>query len=272
MPHIVITPPGRLGLPAGRELWDAREVLYRFGQRDILLRYRQTAVGVAWVLIQPLAAAGIFSIVFGQIADLPSDGIPYFLFSYMGMLAWNLFNGVVSRAAPSLVGNQSLISKVFFPRMLVPMASVLAVMIDFLVAVALGAVLLALYGVNPGWPVLLLPVWALLLALMASGLALAASSIMVKYRDVAYVLPWLMQILLFASPVAYSLDAIPTSLRWLYELNPLTWFLELFRYSLLGIDAPAAWQIVGAVTASLIAAFLGTVVFQRFEREFADVI
>jgi len=224
------------------------------------------------VLIQPLAAAGIFSIVFGQIAELPSNGLPYFLFSYMGMLAWNLFSGVVTRAAPSLVGNQALISKVFFPRVLVPLSSMLSVVIDFVVALALGVVLLVFYRVNPGWAVLLLPFWAFGLVLLGAGLGLAASSVMVKYRDVGYVLPWLMQILLFASPVAFSLDAVPANLLWLYEANPLTWFLEGFRHVLLGLPAPEPWQVAGAVVVSVVAFLGGTVVFQRFEREFADVI
>lgn len=272
MDKIIITPPGRLSLPRFRELWEAREVLYRFGLRDVLLRYRQTAVGVAWVLIQPLMAAGVFAIVFGQVAELPSSGIPYFLFSYVGMLAWNLFNGVISRAAPSLVGNQALVSKVFFPRLLVPLSSALAVLIDFGVALALGAVLLVAYGVNPGWAVLLLPVWAAMVLILAAGIALAASAIMVKYRDVGYVLPWVMQVLLYASPVAYSLEVVPADLLWLFNANPLTWILEGFRFSLLGLTAPPTWQIVGSVAAPLAVFLAGTLVFQHYEREFADVI
>lgn len=272
MDKIVITPPGRLALPRVAELWEAREVLYRFGLRDVLLRYRQTAVGVAWVLIQPLMSAGIFAIVFGQVAELPSNGVPYFLFSYVGMLAWNLFNGVVTRAAPSLVGNQALVSKVFFPRLLVPLSSAFAVLIDFAVALAMGIVLLFVYQVNPGWGILLLPLWVLLMLMLASGMAVAASALMVKYRDVGYVLPWLMQVLLYVSPVAYSLEAVPENLLWLFNLNPLTWILEGFRFSLLGLAAPPAWQVVGAVAAAVLSFVAGTLVFQRYEREFADVI
>ncbi|KON74096.1 hypothetical protein M768_08300 [Cellulosimicrobium cellulans F16] len=272
MSQIVITPPGRFALPSVRELWEAREVLYRFGMRDVVLRYRQTAIGVLWVVLQPLAAAGIFSIVFGQVADLPSQGVPYFLFSYMSMLAWNLFNNVLTRAAPSLVGNQALVSKVFFPRMLVPLSTSLSVLLDFVVALALGAVLLVVNGINPGWPVLLLPLWALLLVLFASGLGLAASALMVKYRDVAYVLPWLTQILLYASPVAYSLEAVPDNLRWLFEANPITWYLELFRWSLLGLPAPDGWQVAAAAGAAVLVFLGGALWFQRFERQFADFI
>ncbi|SDC90015.1 lipopolysaccharide transport system permease protein [Sanguibacter gelidistatuariae] len=269
---IVITPPRRFSLPRLSELWEAREVLYQFGQRDIILRYRQTAIGVAWVLLQPIAAAGIFSIVFGRVAKLDSGGVPYFIFSYMGMLAWNLFAGVVTRAAPSLVSNQALVSKVFFPRMLVPLSTTLSVMLDFVVALGLGVVLLVVYGINPGWPALLLPVWAVLMVLLGAGAGLAASAIMVKYRDVAYIVPWLVQVMLFASPVAYSLDSVPKNLQGLYAANPLTWILEEFRWSLLGSAAPPTWQIGASVVVSLGVFVVGALIFQQFEREFADVI
>ncbi|MEU2201881.1 ABC transporter permease [Isoptericola sp. NPDC019482] len=269
---VVITPPGRLGLPRWSELWGAREVLYRFGQRDVLLRYRQTAVGVLWVFLQPLAAAGIFSLVFGTVADLPSDGLPYFLFSYGGMLAWNVFNQVVGRSAPSLVSNQALVSKVFFPRLLVPLSTAMSVLLDFAVALGLGVVLLFVYGVNPGWPVLLLPVWVALLVATALGIGVAAASIQVKYRDIGYVLPWALQLVLYASPVAYSVAAVPDDVRWLFEANPMTWFLEAFRWSFLGLAAPAPWQVLGMVAVSGVVLLGGVLVFQKNERLFADVI
>lgn len=268
----VITPPGRLPLPHVRELWEAREVALRFGQRDVVLRYRQTAIGVVWVLIQPLAAAGIFSIVFGSVAQLPSGGTPYFLFSFIGMLAWTLFSSIVGRSAPSLVANQSLVSKVFFPRMLVPISTTMSSLLDFTVGLGLGIVLLVIYGVNPGWPVLLLPVWVLLFLLLGLGIGLATSAWMVKYRDVAYVLPWVLQVGLFATPVAYSLDAVPADLEWIFLANPLSWLMEAFRYSMLGTAAPPVWQIVGAVVVSFAAFFAGAIVFQRNERSFADLI
>jgi len=268
----VITPPGRFSLPRWSELWEAREVAYRFAQRDILLRYRQTAVGVAWVVLQPLASAGIFSIVFGQVANLSSDGVPYFVFSYMGMLAWNLFNSVLGRAAPSLVSNQALVSKVFFPRMIVPLSSAASVLLDFLVSLVLGVILLVVYGINPGWPILLVPVWVVLVLLLASGLGLIASALQVKYRDVGYVLPWLTQILLYASPVAYAISAVPDNLRALFNANPLTWMLGMFRWSLLGLDRPPLWQIGGFAAAAGIVFYVGALFFQSWERNFADVI
>ncbi len=272
MKPTVILPPTRLALPRWRELWDAREVALRFGQRDVVLRYRQTAIGVIWVLLQPLAAAGIFSIIFGSVAQLPTGGIPYFLFSFISMLAWTLFSSVVTRAAPSLVANQALVSKVFFPRMLVPLSTVLSALLDFAVALVLGIVLLFVYRVNPGWPALLLPVWVLLFVLLGLGIGLAAAAWTVRYRDVQFVLPWLMQIALFATPVAYSIDAVPADLAWVFNANPVSWLMECFRFSMLGTPAPATWQIVGAFIVCPVVFFLGTLVFQRNERTFADLI
>ena len=235
MNSIVITPPGKFNLPRWRELWEARDVLYQFGYRDILLRYRQTAVGVVWVLLQPLASAGIFSIIFGNIAQLPSDGVPYFLFTYVSMLAWTLFSGVVGRASGSLVSNQALVAKVFFPRMLVPL-------------------------------------WMLLILLLGLGIGMAASAIMVQYRDVAYVLPWLLQVGLYATPVAYALSAVPSHLQWLFLANPMSWLLEAFRFSLVGTAPPPGWQIASAVLISLGVFVGGALVFQSRERAFADLI
>jgi lipopolysaccharide transport system permease protein len=270
--RILIRPPGRLNLPQWRELWEAREVLYRFGVRDIVLRYRQTAIGVAWVVLQPLVAAGIFSIVFGQVAGLPTGGVPYFLFSFAGMLAWNVFNNVVSRSSTSLVANQALVSKVFFPRLVVPLSSVISVLLDFVVAFAMYVVLLLVLRVAPGWQVLLTPVWLLITLMLACGIGVAASAVTVKYRDVTYVLPWILQILLYATPIAYALSAVPQNLKWLFELNPLTWLMEVVRWSTLGQPMPPVWQLVALPVTALIVFFGGIVVFQSYERGFADVI
>ncbi|PJI94115.1 ABC transporter permease [Luteimicrobium subarcticum] len=269
---VVITPPGRFSVPHWRELWNAREILFQFGMRDVLLRYRQTAVGVAWVVVQPLAAAAVFSVVFGRVAGLSSAGVPYFLFTYMGMLAWTLFSTALSRSAASVVGSQALIQKVFFPRLIVPAASVLSSVVDFVVGLLFGLVLLVVYGVNPGFQVLLAPVVALLFLMFGLGIGTAASAVMVRYRDVAYVLPWLIQVLLFASPVAYALDAVPSSLKLWFEANPLTWYLELFRYTLLRQPAPPAWQFVGAAVLAPLVLAGGVLVFQQFERRFADIV
>lgn len=272
MKRTVITPPRGLALPSPRELWNAREVLWRFGTRDILLRYRQTVVGVAWVVIQPLVGAGIFSLIFGGVAGLPSGGVPYFLFSLAGLLGWGLFGTVVDRAAPSLVSNQALVSKVYFPRLLVPISTVLSVLVDTGVGLGLFVVLLFVFGVNPGWAILALPLIALAAVVLGLGIGLAASSLMVKYRDVGYVLPWVVQILFFATPVAYSLDGTPPDLRWAFEINPLTWLMEAFRWSMLGLEMPPLWQFVGLAAVAVGVFAIGVTVFQRYERTFADVI
>lgn len=270
--EVVITPPGRLPLPDWREMWEAREVFWRFGLRDLTLRYRQTFLGVSWVVLQPLLTAGVFSIVFGEIANMDSGDVPYFVFSFTGMLAWTLFSGVASRAAPSLVNNQALVSKVFFPRILVPLSCVLAVSVDFLVAGALLAAMLVITGIWAGLPLLVLPLWVLLIVLLATGIGLIASALMVHYRDIQYIVPFALQTLLYASPIAYPLSEVTGRLRWLFDINPLTWLLEGFRWSLLGLAPPPLWQGVAAVVVCTGTFLLGSLVFAKMERGFADVI
>lgn len=268
-------PPRALNMPPWRDMWRAREVAVRLAQRDIIVRYRQTIFGFAWVILQPLVGgAGIFTIVFGVIAGLSTGKIPTFLFTLAGgMLAWNLFSGSLNRASSSMVSNQALVQKVFFPRALVPLSSLASLVVDFAVGLVLAIVLLFAFGINPGWPVLLLPVWVLLMLLIGTGIGLAAAAYMVKYRDVGYVLPWVVQILLYASPVAYALSAVPNSIRWLFDINPATWFLESFRWSLLGTEAPPpTWQVLALVIAAPVIFFLGLLIFQKNEREFADYI
>ena len=201
--------------------------------------------------------------------------MPYFLFTFAGMLPWNVFNQTISRAAPSLVANQALVSKVFFPRLLVPLSSTLSVLVDFAVSLTLGLALLLVYRVNPGWPVLLLPVWIALVLATATGIGLAAAAVQVKYRDVGYLLPWLLQLLLYASPIAFSLDAVQSlspAARLFFEANPMTWYVEAFRWSFLGLPAPETWKIAGAVACSAVVLTAGLLVFQKHERELADVI
>lgn len=270
--RIVITPPGRLRLPSLPHLWEAREVLIRFGARDITLRYRQTALGIIWVILQPLLSAGVFTLVFGRVARLPTDGVPYFLFSFVGMLAWNVFSNVATRAAPSLVGNAALVSKVFFPRLLVPLSTIYSVLVDFGVSFAMLIVLWLVYGVAPSWALVLVPVWTLSTVLLGAALGIVCSGLMVRYRDVQYVVPFVMQILLYASPIAYALSAVPSRYRWLYDTNPLTWILEEFRWSLLDQGMPPVWQIICSVIVPIVIFGICTIIFEQMERSLADVI
>jgi lipopolysaccharide transport system permease protein len=272
-PLFVIRP--RKGwLPAHpRELWGFRELLLRFAARDITLRYRQTALGVIWVVLQPLLAAGILAFVFGRVANLPAPaGIPYFVFSLAGMTAWNAFSNTLTRAGGVLVGNAQLVQKVFFPRLLLPLSTVISTLLDVAVSLVLAGVLMAIYRVGPGPAILLLPVWLLLVLMLGLGLGLGAGALMVRYRDVQYVLPVAVQFLLYASPVAYSLAAVPASARWLFDLNPLTGLLEGFRWSLIDTAAPSTPLTAYAIGASLVVLVVGLAMFNRMERQFADVI
>ena len=217
-----------------RDIWEYRDLLLSLATRDVKLRYRQTALGVIWVVLQPLIAAFLFALVFGQVAKLPSDGLPYFLFAFAGLLGWNAFNNTLTKIAGCLVGNAQLVSKIYFPRLVLPLSTLFSTLIDFGVALALLAVLLVVYHVTPGWGLLLLPVWLALLLLLAVGLGLVTAALTVTYRDVQFILPVLMQFALYATPIAYALSAAPARLRFFFELNPLAVLIGAFRWSLLG--------------------------------------
>jgi len=282
-PYLIIQPKsGRAALDL-RETWQFRDLLMSLASRDLKLRYKQTVLGVAWVVLQPLMAAGIFSFVFGKLADFPSDGVPYFLFSYAGLLGWNLFSNTVGKTSTCLVGNSQLISKVFFPRLILPLSAIPSVMVDFSVAAAMMFVMmifchrtLATTHHGIGWPILLLPLWMLVLLLLSLGIGLCTAALAVSYRDVNYILPVLLQILLYASPIAYGLaqvmQKLSPALRPLYLLNPLAAPLEAFRWSLLSTTAPPMPSLAYASAISVIIFILGAFSFKRMERKFADVI
>lgn len=268
----MLEPRGRRGLRDLAEIWQFRGLLRQFTRRDVTLRYRQTALGVIWVVLQPLIAAGIFAIVFGRVAGLSSNGVPYVVFSYAGLLGWTMFSGYVTKASGSLVGNAALVSKVYFPRILLPLSAIGSTLLDFAVSLGLLSVLLAVTSTSPGWGLALLPVWVVLTLVLGTGIGLLAGSLAVRFRDVNYVLPVLVQFLLYASPVAYALSAVPHSLRPYFIANPLTGLLEAYRWSLLGTgSAPGAYVLYSAGFA-VAALVIGWTAFARMERSFADVI
>jgi lipopolysaccharide transport system permease protein len=272
-PHLVVRP--RAGwLPASPgELWQFRELLRRFAARDITLRYRQTALGVIWVVLQPLLGAGILSFVFGSVAGLEGPpGVSYFVFSLAGMVGWTAFSQTALRGSGSLIANAQLVSKVFFPRLLLPLATTVSTLVDVAVSLLLLVVLLAVQTVWAGPAVLLFPLWLALLVGLGLGLGLVTSALMVRYRDVQFVLPVGIQLLLFASPVAYSVSSAPESAQWAFAINPLTGLLEGLRWSLLGTAAPSTGAVVYSLVATAAALLIGLVVFSRLERQFADVI
>ena len=271
MAKIIITPPGRFALPRAAELWEAREVLYRFGARDVTLRYRQTFLGVAWVVLQPLVTALVFTLVFNHVAHLTVSGVPYLVFSFVGLLAWNMFSGIVGRAQGSLVANRDLVSKVFFPRMLVPLATVYSNFVVFAVSLGFLVILWIAYGVNPGFQALLTPIWAVMLILLASGVGLITSALTVRYRDINYFVPFMLQFLLYATPIAYPLSAVH-NYKILFEINPLTWSMQEFQWSLAKQPAPAPWEFALSIIVPIVLFLGSTIIFEQMERGFADVI
>jgi lipopolysaccharide transport system permease protein len=271
-PTLIIRPTSGWAALNLREVWQFRDLLFTLAGRDLKLRYKQTALGVIWVILQPLMAAGVFSFVFGKVAKLPSDGVPYLLFSFAGLLGWNLFANTLTRSSGCLIGNAQLISKVFFPRLVLPLSTVPSTLVDFAVAAGLMVIMMIVYGVAPGWALLLTPIWLGLLLAIALGIGLCAAALTVSYRDVQYILPVFLQILLYASPVAYSVSAVPQNLRVFYYMNPLTGPLEALRSSILGRPLPGWPMLAGAGAAAVVLMVMGMAGFKRMERKFADVI
>ena len=239
---------------------------------DIKLRYKQTFLGVTWVILQPLLTSGIFSIVFGVLADLPSEETPYFVFAFAGSLPWNLFSQSMQRAGGSLVAGRSMISKVYFPRMMLPIASSVAVLVDFFVGLGIMGILLLIFQIPFTLNLLALPILIIINLLIAIGVSLWISAFSVHYRDFIYALPFLISAWMYASPIAYSVTLVPEKWRLVYSLNPMVGVIDGFRWALLGKDA-FPWIAVGvAMAVGLIIFISGAYIFRRIERGFADVI
>ena len=255
------------------ELWRYRDLWLTLALRDVKLRYRQTALGVAWVVLLPLLASGIFTLVFGVVAGLPSDGSPYFLFVFAGYLGWNAFQNTLQRCGISLIGNTALVTKVYFPRIILPAASVLASLLDFAIGVVMLELVLLVRGETPGLASLaLVPLLMLLLQLVALGAGFISAALSVKFRDVQYVVPFLIQLLLYASPVAYGITAVPRQVRSLYLLNPIAPLLDGLRAALLG-RGDVHWLAIGGSALAGMALFaVGTLFFLYQDRQYADVI
>jgi lipopolysaccharide transport system permease protein len=273
-PDLVIIKP-RHGLSAldVKSVWQFRDLLLAFADRDIRLRYRQTFLGAAWVILQPLMGASIFSLVFGLIAKMPSHGVPYFLISYSGLLGWTLFFGTLTRISPSLIANSTLIRKIFFPRILIPLGVIPSVLLDFVVSLLIMLAMLVAYRITPNWTMLLIPVCIFILLAMSLGAGLIAASLAVKYRDIQHLVPFLVQLLMYGSPVGYSADAVPHRLvQYYFLLNPLSAPIDTFRIAFIKTGTLHLGYLAYSLAISVIVLFIGLVVFRRFEREFADVI
>lgn len=269
-PSVVIEPSG--GRPPLRlgEVWEYRELLYFLVWREVKVRYKQTVLGVAWAVLQPVLTMVVFSLFFGHLAGMPSDGVPYPVFAYVALLPWQLFAGSLTGVTSSLVGSQGLISKVYFPRLLVPLSATLSSLVDFGVAFGVLVLLMLYYGLVPGLAVLALPSLVLLAVGTALGVGLWLSVLNVRYRDVRYVLPFLSQLWLFLTPVAYPSSLVPEPWRVLYALNPMVGVVDGFRWSLLGRGALGGSTVVSVgVVIVLLAA--GVRHFQRAQATIVDL-
>jgi lipopolysaccharide transport system permease protein len=263
------------GNPLGQQLcdlWQYRELLYFLAWRDFKVRYKQTLLGAAWAVIQPLFTMVVFSIFFGYLGKIPSDGIPYPVFAYCALLPWSLFAHALSESSNSLVNNQGLITKVYFPRLIIPIAPLFVGLVDFGIAFVVLLGLMLYYGITPGVAILTVPLFLLLAVLSALAVGMWLSALNVEYRDVRYTIPFLTQLWLFATPVAYPSSLLPEPWRSLYGLNPMAGVVEGFRWALLG--SPNSLGPLIAVSATVIVVLLlgGLWYFTRMEQTFADIV
>jgi lipopolysaccharide transport system permease protein len=272
IPVLRITPPSRWwAIPFG-ELWSYRELLYFFVWRDIKIRYKQTAIGAAWAVLQPFLTMLVFSLFFGKLAHIPSGGLPYPIFYYSALLPWMYFAAALQNATNTIVENQRLITKVYFPRLALPLSSVLSGLVDFGVSFLMFLAMMIYYGIRPGAAVLWLPVFLLLAILTALGVGLWLSALNAIYRDVRYVLPFLVQFWMFASPVVYASSLVPAKWRWLYGLNPMAGVIEGFRWSLTGQGDPPGRMFAVSVGVVIVVLLSGIGYFQKMETTVADVV
>jgi lipopolysaccharide transport system permease protein len=272
IPHLQIKPLSGFVPLNIVELWENRELLRFLIWRDIKVRYKQTALGALWAIIQPVMTMIVFSIFFGKLGKMPSDGVPYPIFTFAALVPWTLFVYGLTQATNSLVSSSNLIKKVYFPRLIIPVATVLAGVIDFLLAFAVLLVLMLFYGITPTLNILWLPIFLLLTIISSLAVSLWLSALNVEYRDIRYVIPFLTQIWLFATPIAYSSSLLGEPWRSVYGLNPMVGVVEGFRWALLGTNTRPGMMAVVSALAALILLISGAFYFRRMERTFADKI
>jgi lipopolysaccharide transport system permease protein len=271
LPWVVIDPAEGRPLVEVRELWHYRDLLYFLTWRDISVRYKQTVLGFLWAILQPFLTMVVFAIFLGRLAGIPSDGVPYPVFSYLGLLPWTYFSGAVTRAGTSVVGNAHLLTRVYFPRVLVPLSATLSALVDFAIASLVLGGLMAWYGIVPARTAVLLLPLAALTALTATGIGMWLAALNVRYRDVQHAIPFLMQLWMFATPVVYPASLVPAGWRPLFALNPMTGIIEACRAAVLGtaLDWPSLG--ISALSAAVLVA-LGAWQFHRMEQSFADEV
>jgi len=268
----VIEPNKRLFYLNLRGIWEYRELLLFLAWRDLKTRYAQTTIGFAWAIIQPVAMMLLFTLVFSNFAKLPSDGVPYPLFVYAALLPWGYFSRSLDKSSFSMVAESNLITKVYFPRIIVPISATLVGMIDFAIAFLLLLVMMAFYGVLPSWEALFVPMFLLLIMLISLAVSLWLAALFVRFRDIAAAMPLVTQIWMFASPVVYPVSMVPEQWQWIYNLNPMAGVIEGFRWALLKTAPPALGGMAVTDVCVVVLLLLGMSYFNRMERQFADVI
>ena len=271
LPMVVIR-PSRGWIPVNlRDLWIYRELIYFLTWREIKVRYKQTLLGAAWAVIQPFSMMVVFTLFFGKLAKVPSEGVPYPLFNYAALLPWILFAEAITRSANSLVQDSNLVRKVYFPRLVMPLSGILSPLVDFVIAFTILIGMMFYYGYLPTMQIIWLPLFIILALITALGVGLWLSAINVKYRDVRYVIPFVIQLWLFASPVVYSSNLLPEKFQIIYGLNPMAGVIEGFRWALLGTEPPGSLIAISVIIVVIIL-ISGTFYFRRSEKTFADLI
>jgi lipopolysaccharide transport system permease protein len=268
----IIIEPGRVGKQYWKELWRYRELLYFLSWRDILVRYKQTVIGISWAAIRPVLTMIIFTIIFGKLAKLPSEGAPYPIMVFAGMLPWQFFSSAVTEASTSVISNVHLLTKVYFPRVFIPTSSVVNSLIDFLISGVIMAGLMAWYNIIPTWRMVILPLFVLIIFAAAMGFSLWLSTLTVRYRDFRYIVPFILQFGLYISPVGFSSSIVPEQWRLFYSINPLVGIIDGFRWAMLGENIKLFWPgLIVSLGLTLLLLISGFLYFRKMERTFADV-
>ncbi len=271
LPILIIKPPRKWVPVDFHEIWAYRELLFSFTVRDIKIRYKQTALGFAWAIIQPLFMMVIFTIIFGGFAKIPSDGLPYPLFSFAALLPWMLFSEGLTRSTMSMISNANIMTKVYFPRLIMPISGILSPLVDFVVSISILVVMMVYYGFVPTINVIFLPLFILLALATSLGVGLWLSALNVKYRDFQYTVPFLIQIWMYASPVVYPVSMLPRPIQFLYGLNPMAGVIEGFRWALLGTAVPGSMIFVSVCVVAVLLVS-GMFYFRRMEQYYADIV
>jgi len=271
IPHTVIKPRTGWQLIDCKELIAYRDLFYFLVWRDIKVRYAQSVLGIGWAVIQPVFSMIVFTLIFGRLASIPSDGVPYAIFSFVALVPWAYFSNAMTDSSSSLVISAGMIQKIYFPRLIIPLTAILAKLVDFCIAFVLLLILMPFFGILPTWQVVFIPLLVVLMTLTAAGIGMWLTALAIQFRDVRYGLQFGVQLLMYASPVVYSVTLIPDEFRQLYALNPMVGVIEGFRSSLLGTN-PMPWDLIGIGAVTALTLFIsGAFYFRRMEKVFADV-